>query len=303
MGLLRNLRRWWRRRHERCPPGTGPISTPHQWLREPETQAGDDVVLFVAVCHDNTIAPHTTAYINALASHQWRVIVTLVTPDIRRIPDTRALDAASGIMLRENEGFDFAAWATLLTMQPDLWLAKRLLFANDSLFGPFGDFATTMQALRAAGDDVVSLTLSHQIKPHFQSFFFMLQRNALCASVMRDFWRNVKNLPQKWDVSRWYEVELLAITERAGLSFKVLFPLAATRHAQKLNPSIHQWRELVVSGFPFVKVSALRDAHAEVDLTNWRELLKEHHADVAGIEAHLLRVAPEAPALKADSQP
>jgi hypothetical protein len=303
MGVVRNLKRWWQRRFERCPAGTTPLSTPHCWLREPENLTGRDTALFVAVCHENAIAPHTARYINALAGHGWRVVVSIVVADIDSAPYTGALDDAAGIFLRENEGFDFGAWSSLLERRPDLWRSRRLLFANDSLFGPFDGFPAMIEALREADNDIVSLTRSRQIKPHFQSFFFMLQHEALDSQAVRDFWRDVRNLPRKWDVSRWYEVELLAIARRSGLSFRSLFAPNETRRTRKLNPSIHLWRELVVLGFPFVKVSVLRDDHADLDLTGWRNALSERGADVHGIEAHLLRVAPDAPALRADRQP
>jgi hypothetical protein len=71
--------------------------------------------------------------------------------------------------------------------------------------------------------------------------------------------------------------------ERAGLRALALYP-AIERES---NPTLMFWRELIMSGFPFLKVQLLRDNPLQVDLTGWDSLVRERGFDPDLVRDHL----------------
>lgn len=279
--------------------GVPVTATPHRWL-SPVTPPTGEVCLFVAMCRDGAFADFTLDYVSALAREGFAVVVVAVVDNIDG-PMPVPPEGSVGVLVRENAGFDFAAWATVLRLWPELYECDMVVFANDSVFGPFDGFADMIAALRTSSADAVALTESREVRPHFQSYFFALKGSALRSGGVRRFWEDVKILPKKWDVTRRYEVNLLSVLMQAGLETRILFPLPPVRRVHKVNPTLTRWRELIDIGFPFMKVAALRDPDRRVDLAGWESVLLARGADIDRIKQHLATVAPNAPALAADA--
>jgi SAM-dependent methyltransferase len=123
--------------------------------------------------------------------------------------------------VRENLGFDFAAWAHGLTLcaAPGL---TRLYLVNDSIVGPLdcGAFAALVERVRKSSADVVGLTENTRPLPHLQRFF--------SSSSAHARWP----LPTKEQVIDVYETRLTERLRRAGLATEALFPsIQADEHA------------------------------------------------------------------------
>ena len=113
-------------------------------------------------------------------------------------------------MCRKNGGFDFAVWAAALADRPDIWNASRIYFVNDSILGPLRGFQDVLTRIRSSDADFVALTDSFDSKHHVQSYFFVLQGQALSNWVVRKFWRQVRVLAMKDSVISAYELTQLA---------------------------------------------------------------------------------------------
>ncbi|WP_331297305.1 rhamnan synthesis F family protein [Methylobacterium hispanicum] len=270
------------------------LDIPYEIRRAPAHLQDRDVCVFVTYSADGSIGEHTRHYIAALRESGFLIILTVATPGLAK-PLPTFCDACEGLIIRRNHGWDFAAWATALSVLPDLWRARCLLLANDSLYGPTDpkQFSTLVNRVRASAADVVALTDSHQVRHHLMSYFIVIKNAGLTSPYLRRFWNSVRSLRDKQAVIDAYEITPAGALQEAGLTYEILFP-TAIRPGRAINATLEGWRELLTRGFPFVKVQALRDRLAQTDARGWRQILGTNPALVEAIENHLAQHGGEA---------
>lgn len=254
-------------------------------LRLPSlTEAPGPACLFVAYAPDGRFFAHTLRYCADLRRQGFKLVLIAVTDR----PDLDCLDpgqeVADALVVRENHGYDFAAWASVLRHMPELWGAPELWFANDSVYHAAVPLAATIARARASVAEVVAMTQSAEIAPHFQSYFFLLKEPALRREATRRFWADVRALADKNQVIRDYEVGQKAALEAGGLKVEALFPVPGGEGDNHLHQG---WRALLAGGFPFVKAELLRDNPYGADLSAWRDTLAAHGFEVPEIAFHL----------------
>ena len=244
--------------------------------------AGAEVALLVTHSATGAIKPHVAGYAQAL---HGRGIATVLIAAADRPLDIAAalLDICAGVIVRENIGYDFAAWAHAIALHPEVYGAPILYLVNDSVIGASGGrFEHVVDRIRASSADVVGLTESHEYRWHLQSYFLALKTKALSSFRMQKFFDSVDVATDKDDVIRRFELPLAAELEHAGCRIEVLFPGYSA-----LNPVLRAWRPLLEDGFPFVKLLLLRGAFPEVDVTDWRPALAAAGFDLALVDAVL----------------
>jgi SAM-dependent methyltransferase len=273
---------------------TMPDPMPAYILRHPGPVAGRDLCLIAVYAPHGRVTQITARHVRLLVENGFAVTVCLAVEDATAAVDIANLDAAHGIIVRQNGGMDFASWAATLRLLPEAWGARRLAFTNDSIIALPSLFGAFADRLRAETADYVALTESHQIRHHAQSYFFMLQGKALQDRQVREFWNSMPVLSRKLDVIVEYETRLLErATAEWGLTtailypFATLFPGARADEVMSLNVSHTYWEHLVHSGLPFVKVELLRDNPLRLSILHWRTVLARHGACVPDVEAHL----------------
>ncbi|HTK35876.1 MAG TPA: glycosyltransferase [Caulobacteraceae bacterium] len=246
--------------------------------------AGRTVALFVAHAPDGGLKPNVGPYVEALV--EAGVEVVLIAAADRPFAIEPALAARlTGGFVRENLGYDFAAWAHVMRAEPALFSAETLLILNDSLIGPSSVAALSalLDQVRASSADVVGATDSREHGWHLQSFFVAFKRRALSSVAMQGFFGAVRCLDDKDQVIRAYEVRLAAALRGGGLTCEALFP-----SADGVNQTLFHWRGLIDAGFPFVKTLTLRRGDEPgVDISGWRETLAAHGFDLATVDATL----------------
>lgn len=253
-------------------------------LRRDGLDAGaGPVCLFVAYAADGRLFGHTMHYCASLRALGLRLVLVMVTDRSDRAGLDPGPHVADAVIVRDNVGYDFAAWAAALHALPELWEAPELWFANDSVYHALRLLDGVAERVRASGADVVALTGSDEVAPHFQSYFFVLKAPPERRGPARTFWGTVRPLADKLQVIRDYEVRQKSALEAGGLAVEVLFPApqGIRNHLQQ------EWRGLLAAGFPFVKVELLRDNPFRVDLSGWRALLDANGFDTGEIAFHL----------------
>lgn len=245
--------------------------------------AGAEVALFVTHSATGAIKPHVAGYVKAL--HGQGIATVLIAAADRPLdiaPDL--LDNCAGAIVRENLGYDFAAWAQAIVLHPEVYGAAILYLVNDSVIGPTSDgkLERVIGRIRASSADVVGLTESHEYRWHLQTYFLALKSKALSTFELHKFFDSVDIATDKDDVIRRFELPLAAALENAGCSIEVLFPGYSA-----LNPVLRAWRSLLQDGFPFMKVLLLRGAFPEVDTTDWRDALAAAGFDLPLVDALL----------------
>ena len=123
-----------------------------------------------------------------------------------------------------------------------------------------------------------------------QSYFIALRKAALSSEALAAFIDSIKNLSTKRDVIIAYESCFASLMQSAKLRCEVLFAASGKSY----NPSLFDWRTLIESGLPFVKLAALRNA-SKVFVSDWRKVLQSEGFD------H--RLAEQALAAKLDRRP
>ncbi len=236
-----------------------------------------ELAVFVTHAPAGKIKPHVLPYVDALRNAGLSVVVVIVAQHPDQVRADMLLDQVDGLFVRENAGYDFAAWAQVVR-RIDLTGTELLCLANDSLIGPiWADGLSDLMAKVHDNDaELIGLTENHEFKRHLQSFFLVAKGKAVKA--LATFLDNVRILENKQEVIMSYEVQLTDVLEAQGFRSVALF--ANTGVA---NRTVNDWRGLIEEGFPFVKMAVLRGS----DSAGWGALFEKHGYRVAIVEESL----------------
>ena len=268
---------------------------PIVWHRAPEQAPdGREICILVGFAPTGKASPGAIALLDALSDEGIDCYLCLAVNDTATEVDLTGLDRAKAIMCRKNGGFDFAVWAAALADRPDIWNASRIYFVNDSILGPLRGFQDVLTRIRSSDADFVALTDSFDSKHHVQSYFFVLQGQALSNWVVRKFWRQVRVLAMKDSVISAYELTQLAeMRDAAGLKVEVLFSLEKLfpgvdlTDLAPINPTHQLWEHLLHSGFPFVKAELLCTNPLGLPIHHWPAMVELYGGDLGVFRAHL----------------
>ncbi|UAK24996.1 rhamnan synthesis F family protein [Sphingomonas nostoxanthinifaciens] len=266
---------------------TPPAQGRYAWNARVETvkrfewQQGSEVAILVTHSASGVIKPHLYAYMAGLNAQAIACLLVVVA-DRQVDLDPCVVEAADGIYVRENAGFDFAAWAHALYLHPELYGASILFLLNDSVLPATDRLGALFGRVRASEADLVGLTQSQEHGWHVQSYFLALRQNLLASERLQDFWADVGILDDKDAVIRAYEVRFARAVEEAGLAVTTLYPTAGAR-----NPTLYSWRQLLRKGFPFVKLSLLSGAFGETDTSGLHDALEAASFDMDLVDAFL----------------
>ena len=248
--------------------------------KPPKALINAEVALLVTHSADGEIKPHVARYVELLREQDIKVVlIVAVDRQLGDISDILYNDVEA-LYVRENRGFDFAAWAHVLQVLPMAFGGKILYLINDSVLGPVNPeyFDTAMRRIRAAEADVVGMTSSTEDRWHLQSYFLALKSRALKSWQLQKFFCGVEILDDKQDVIEMYEQRFAQHMRDVGLCCDAVFEL--DKHASGDNPTTIHWRQLLALKFPFLKLSVARGAPG-IDNTGWREALGSVRYDLA----------------------
>jgi lipopolysaccharide biosynthesis protein/glycosyltransferase involved in cell wall biosynthesis/tetratricopeptide (TPR) repeat protein len=246
----------------------------------------EEVALFVTHCPHGRLKPYVRHYLDCLTRQGIAVILIVVADEALAGADTDLRNRVDGIYVRQNIGYDYAAWAHVFRLHPELTNASILYLLNDSVFGPTNDaaFSQLLKSIRNSSADVIGLTESFEHCWHLQSYFLAFKSQALSSVAFREFMESIvcyRENPRERVIAS-YELRLATIMKIAGLKCEAMF-----RKTDVRNPTIYHWRHLLDAGFPFLKVATVRDAYPGVDVADWRQVLAAQGYDVSIAERTL----------------
>jgi glycosyltransferase involved in cell wall biosynthesis len=240
-----------------------------------------EVALFVTHSRDGRLKPHVRHYLQSLVREG--VAVTLIVAADRGFTEDEPwlYDLLDGLYVRANEGWDFACWAHVLRLNRHLYDAQIIYWLNDSVIGPVNQqaFHVLLERVRHEPAGVVGLTANHERWRHIQSYFLAFKREALESWAFHEFLLGVKSLADKQDVISAYEITLGPRLAASGVSVSALFEAKG-----EVNPTLHEWKELLDAGLPFLKVQVIARDSKDVDKGHWRGLLRKHGYDMALVD-------------------
>ena len=231
-----------------------------------------EVCFFVSFADQPMLKAHVVRHIEHLLATGIQVVL-IVNTDLaatRIAVDPSLQDRLSGVLIRENIGFDFGAWAHAWALCEGREQWPRLLLVNDSIVGPLqaAAFESLIKRIRSSRADVVGLTESLGPRRHLQSYFLVFNRGALHSVALADFFRRVLNWPTKAQVIDVYEARLTSLLEVQGLRCEALFPPLSSDPLSSDDTSI-RWAELVDAGFPYLKTRVIAAHPHDARIEGW----------------------------------
>lgn len=221
-----------------------------------------EVCFFVTYAPENIIKPHVQHHINRLLDNGIKVVL-VVNSNIKS--DNFAFDhdfvaSLSGLFIRQNIGFDFAAWAHLYALCKNKARFTRMYWINDSIVGPLNDtaFIKLIERVRTSEFSLIGLTENIHPLRHVQSFFLVFNQEALNSDEVHKMLMSTLCFPTKELVIDSYEVNLTKCFENIGLTVGSLFPTHA-KYIEDSNDTYFRWQELINSGFPYIKTSVIKE--------------------------------------------
>jgi lipopolysaccharide biosynthesis protein len=217
-----------------------------------DLRPGDDAVVLVLYAAGGTLSDIQRSQVEVYAKARFKVILIINSAVFPRYGDF-SIDAASVIIVRENSGYDFAAWCHAIHLIGGLSQLRSVAFANDSVLPLSADAVhRTREAALAASGDVIFLTANKEVRPHAQSYFWLLKESALRKDAL-SLLANIRVHDSKEKLILSEEVNLSDRFSASGHAVSVLYSVAAADDAG-VNPTIHYWQDLIACGFPFLKI-------------------------------------------------
>ncbi|WP_200911544.1 glycosyltransferase [Sphingomonas sp. Leaf33] len=256
----------------------------HVIVKEMGFVPGHEACVFVTHAPSGRLKPHVLPHMQLLRDCGIAVLLVAVVDRPLELLDAER-DVASGIIVRDNAGYDFGAWAHAFRLVPALYGASLLVITNDSIIpvGDAGIYRAMIDRLRGHSADIVGLTSSHEYGWHVQSYFLGLKPRALSSWGFQHFIRDIRRIDDKDEVIRTYEVPFTARMRGAGLKIAALYTGLFSA-----NPTYFSWRDLLAQRFPFVKVLMLKREFPSVDA--WTPEFEGEFAR-AGFDLNLLRAS------------
>ncbi len=251
-------------------------------------EAGRRTVLLVTHSARGSLKGHLQQMIDGYRRADAEVVL-IVAADRRRTAIPQSIfDACCAVYVRENIGFDFAAWAHVIQYDDTLLDSDLLVLTNDSLLGPVdqGQLRNIFARIEASPADVIGLTENTFYATHVQSFFLALKRGCLSSYAFNRYFSSITNLATKNDVITTYELTFSARMKAAGLRQEVLFAEAGLDSSRRRrNRMIFAWRALLDEGLPFVKASLVLGEHRSLGEVEVRAELATRGFDLSLLEA------------------
>ena len=218
------------------------------------------VALLVTHSENGFIRGYIERYIDALVSNDVKVVLIVAASQARTVVTNGMLDKCAAVVVRENAGFDFAAWAHVMTRLNKVLMADVLYLLNDSMVGPvnFQEFGHILSEIDKSPSDIVGLTENVKNNWHIQSYFLAIKKRALSNYGFHQYIQSIVSLDTKDDVIDSYEITFSRCMEEKGISCETVF---GPSKGEGLDETILNWDSLLDRGMSFVKRSLISGEH------------------------------------------
>lgn len=179
------------------------------------------------------------------------------------------------VMVRENIGWDFAAWRDAMAAE-DLTAFDRVILTNSSVIGPLYPLGPIFEDMEAQDPDIWGMVASRNKGLHLQSYFLSVSKNVTKSEHWDNFWTSVRNYNDKNKVIRSYEVGFSQAMISAGFVLKPMIEPLRFPHnlgivnierlkgrvkvpfsINHINRTVEFHEDLIRRGMPYLKASLL----------------------------------------------
>lgn len=237
-------------------------------------------------------------YLNAL-KEVAETICVIVNGALSDNGRERLSATGAEILVRENRGFDFAAWKEALVKFGNERLSKfdEIILCNCSCYGPIDSFVPTFEKMDKVACDFWGLC-EHQegnFPIHIQAYFLVLKRSLFLSKVFAEYWNQLKEAKTYWEAVGQETLFAKYFTDR-GFSAA---SLASTSAYDKTV--LEPLRLIVKNAFPLIKRKIFTELyqhfHAVSRGDQARDVLafldKKNKKLAAAVRQDLLKTLPE----------
>jgi lipopolysaccharide biosynthesis protein len=219
----------------------------------------DSLCIFASFSYGNIIAEYVFHYLEELVKSGCDLVFVSTSPlseaDIIRLKKYSKL-----ILETPNVGLDFGSWKCGLSKVEYGIKYRKVILANDSVFGPFHDLKSIVREMTAKGLDMWGMTESQQFSRHIQSYFMCFNHSILQSSLWVDFWKNMERLTDKNKIIQNYELGISKLMMEhdfkigAYVDYENLQKASPDRPLYEINPAIDLWKPIIQDfRYPFLK--------------------------------------------------
>lgn len=202
-----------------------------RWLETSLEQARTRrLALYVFWEKDGIVRDYVTYYLKGLQDVAQDI--TVIVNGKLSIESRKKLEELGvDILVRKNEGLDFAAWKEALLSKGWDEISKydELILCNCSCYGPIYPFAETFQTMSARKCDFWGLTKhprvdaffvpgdpNTRIEEHIQSYFIVFRKKLLTSKHFRQWWENLVPAKGYKEEVGYHETKFSKYFEDAG---------------------------------------------------------------------------------------
>lgn len=186
------------------------------------------------------------------------------------LKELEASQSVDNIILRDNKGFDFAAWRDGFE---EIGLDNiddydSVTIMNDTCFGPFWDLERIYQIFEKDPEidfwGITNNRASAFYPMHIQSYFVVYKQRVLISDEFKEYWSSIKDYDGVQEVIDNYETQMTSYFNNLGFRSDVLFDTVNRDVNGSFPPdfSLYYPTLPLKEGVPFLKVKSLEANNA-----------------------------------------
>jgi hypothetical protein len=185
--------------------------------------AGEGLAIYLIYQPDG-LSPSTLIEATHLARRGYPAIIVSNAPlspeDLERLSERSV-----AVVIRPNVGYDFGGYRDGLRYMDSAGLdPERLIMVNDSIWFPLRADETLVTRMEAAAEAFqgahYELKGKRTKSAHYESYFFLIRREARQSAAFRSFWRDYPMSSTRWKVLRRGEKGFSQAMFKAGFAPK-----------------------------------------------------------------------------------
>lgn len=229
------------------------------------------ILLYVHFNKYHVINPHVfyqLEQIRPLYDHVVFISNSKVTDEfVTKLEQSKLVD---DIILRENKGFDFAAWrdGLLHVGFEKVSSYDSVTLMNDTCFGPLWNLEPIYQGFEQDEEvDFWGITnnRANELYPeHIQSYFVVYKQKVTSSREFKEYWANIKDYEDVQEVIDHYETQTTSFLNNLGFKSRVIFDTVDREVHSAFPPDFSLYHPTLPlkEGVPFLKVKSLEANNA-----------------------------------------
>lgn len=218
-------------------------------------------------------------------------IITVVNGEICSESYDKLNDLVDDIVIRENVGFDSAAYKEILLNHCSLYDWDEIVLFNGTFYGPFVDWQLIFDKMQKYDFWGLDRDATYE-KTHLGSYFLVFERRLICDTAFVDFWAQMKTPSSYFEDFKVFEEPLVDFFSKRGFSWSDWY--SENGGVKKTNGPIYRnylLEDLVENyKFPIVKYKCFSVVQYSKALKNKEYIIERSAYNYALIEQHHSRL-------------